>query len=101
MYYVFFQIIEGEVTSLLESENEDYEEHKGHLSEIVKSQMKVTYIVIIIPPPLPKHIYSNILKILLPQNEKFLDKISVTFSYFCSKRSLWVPIRTASHGMFS
>ena len=44
---------------------------------------------------LRKQAYSNMLKILPPKNENFRIKILI-FSYFCSKHSLWVLVRTAS-----
>ena len=47
---------------------------------------------------LRKHDYSNILKILPSKTEHFQIKtgVYIIFSYFCSKHTLWVLVRTAS-----
>ena len=45
---------------------------------------------------LRKQAYSNILKILLPKDEKKNQMKILIFSYFCSKHRLWVFIRIAS-----
>ena len=47
---------------------------------------------------LRKHAHSNILKISPPKTESFQIKILMFFSYFCSKRRLWVLVRTALQG---
>ena len=44
---------------------------------------------------LPKHAYSNILKISPPKTDNFQIKTLIFLSYFCSKHRLWVLIRTA------
>ena len=48
-------------------------------------------------PTLRKHAYSNIVKILPPQEiKKNQIKYSDISSYFCSNHRLWVLVRTAS-----
>ena len=51
--------------------------------------------ILSLPVTLPKHAYSNILKISPPKTESYQIKILI-FSYFCSKHRLWVLVRTAS-----
>ena len=49
---------------------------------------------------LRKHAYTNIQKISPPKTENFHIKKLRYFSYFCSKRRLWVLVRTASERRF-
>ena len=51
-------------------------------------------------PTLRKHAYSNVLKILPPENVNFQRKKSDIFSYFGSKHRLWELVRTASPRRF-
>ena len=60
------------------------------------------FCVLCLGTPLRKHAYSNILKILPPENEFFSIKILIFFSNFCSKHRLWYslePPLTRTHNL--
>ena len=62
--------------------------------------LRLSCIRINFTPPLRKHAYSSILKILPPKNENFQIKKIWYSPYFCSNNRLWVLVRTASARRF-
>ena len=63
------------------------------------SEGTFSYVVAHLALPSRKHAYSNILKILLPKNEKFQIKNSDIFHVSAQNR-LWILVRTASARRF-